>query len=72
MTLLFLFRKRVTINQKLGDFVRFMVQLRAFGEDGDLIADDTILSLNKGFNRLEDLGLSLSESKDIFPVCSGQ
>jgi len=63
--LLFLFRKRVTIHQELGDFVRFMVQLRAFDDDGELIADDTILSLDKGSDRLEDLGLSLSESKDI-------
>ena len=42
-----------------------MVQLRALDDDGELIADDTILSLDKGSDRLEDLGLSLSESKDI-------
>ena len=42
-----------------------MVQLRAFDDDGELIADDTILNLDKGSDRLEDLGLSLSESKDI-------
>ena len=42
-----------------------MVQLRALDDDGELIADDTIVSLDKGSDQLEDLGLSLSESKDI-------
>ena len=65
MTWRFLFRRGVTIDQILGNSVRFMVQLRAFDDDGKLIADDTILSLDKGSDRLEDLGLSLSESKDI-------
>ena len=63
--MLFLYRKRATIHQILGDFVRFMIQLRAFDDDGELIADDTILNLDKGSDRLEDLGLSLSEGKDI-------
>ena len=62
---LFLFRKRATIHRILGDSVRFMVQLRAFDDDGELIADNTILSLDKGSDRLEDLGLSLSESNDL-------
>ena len=42
-----------------------MVQLRVLDDDGELIADDTILSLDKGSDRPEDLGLSLSESKDV-------
>ncbi len=65
MTWSFLFRRGVTIHQILGNSVRFMVQLRAFDDDGELIADDTILSLDKASDRLEDLGLSIGESKDI-------
>ena len=45
--------------------MRFVVQFRALDDDGELIADDTIFSLDKGFDRLEDLGLSLAESKDL-------
>ena len=42
-----------------------MVQLRVLDDDGDMIADDTIMSFDKVSDRLEDIGLSLSESKDI-------
>ena len=45
--------------------MRFMVHLWVFDDDGELIIDDTILDLDKGSDRLEGLGLSLSDSKDI-------
>lgn len=42
-----------------------MVQLRVLDDNGELIADDTIMSFDKASDRLEDIGLSLSESKGI-------
>ena len=45
--------------------MRFVVQLRVLDDDGEMIADDTIISFDKVSDRLEDIGLSLSESKDV-------
>jgi hypothetical protein len=45
--------------------MRFTVQLRITDDEGREIADDEIISLDKSNDRLEAIGLSLGEAKDL-------
>jgi hypothetical protein len=45
--------------------MRFTIQLRIIDDEGREIADDEIISLDKTDDRLEAIGLSLGEAKDL-------
>ncbi len=45
--------------------MRFEIKLRIVTDAGDAINDEVILTLDKGHERLEEIGLSLAEAKDL-------
>jgi hypothetical protein len=57
--------KLTTMPFQGGTSMRFTIQLRITDDEGREIADDEIISLDKGDDRLEAIGLSLGEAKDL-------
>jgi hypothetical protein len=54
-----------------GTSMRFEIQLRIVGDDNNVISEDAILHLDKGADRLEAIGLSLTDAKVVLAGIQG-
>ena len=45
--------------------MRITIKLQIAGDDGTLLVEDDVLVLDKGHHHVEEIGLSLAETKDL-------